>query len=200
MKASTCTMPASDTRQAMRGSTEARITPTAPPMLWPAYAILPTPHSTSASMTLPRSPTSLLGTASSKRPSEPAVAGKRHAQGCQPRLRQRVGKRHEQRPVLVRGHAVRDDDDGIRRGRAPWRRLIGDVEPLALRVSDDVQRRAHRRSTSAIRRSTASSTKAGSSAWAARSTISMLAGTCAFSSAKKIASSAGSFRGPPGIA
>ena len=194
-------MPANDTRQAMRGSTDARITPTAPPMLWPAYAIVPTPQATSASidaaevahflggdglleaafrLPLPANDTRSEASPASDSASASAMSSGRSLCAVTP---------------CAMTTTASGTPDGV-----PGRRLIGDVEPLALRVSDDAQRRAHRPSTSAIRRSTASSTKAGSSAWAARSTISMLAGTCAFSSAKKIASSVGSFRGPPGIA
>src|SRR5262249_33650569 len=84
------------------------------------------------------------------------------------------------------------------------------VEALALRIADlrDLGRpravaavgRVHFASMRAINRSTASATKAGSSAWVLRSTTGSVPGTRALSSAKNAASLAGSLRGPPGFA
>ena len=99
-------------------------------------------------------------------------------------------------PISLPGDAMGDDDHVL----LPWpARDESVVQPLATRIAD-LAGRGHCASMRAINRSTASPTKAGSSAWVLRSTTARVVGTLAFSSAKNAASLTGSWSGPPGFA
>ena len=78
---------------------------------------------------------------SAKRPSELALPENEIRNAAIPASRQTLGERHQERAILVRGHAVADDDDGTADLGA---RVIGVVEALARPVAYDGRHGVHR--------------------------------------------------------